>query len=176
MHLDHEEEQLLAGFGLLTHKQLLCVVNIAEGRTAPELGSMGEEIRSIAMQSKLEMEIAQLPEEEADAFLKEYGIEESGRDRVIQASFDVLGLLSFFTVSDPEVRAWTLRRGGTALDAADTIHTDMARGFIRAEVIQWDELVDLGGLPQARGVGKLRLEGKDYVVADGDVIYVRFNI
>ncbi len=176
MHLDRDEEQLLAGYGLLTHKRLLSVVNIAEGGTAPELGSIGEEMQSIAMQCKLEMEIAQLPEEEADAFLMEYGIEVSGRARVIQSSFEVLGLLSFFTVSDPEVRAWTLQRGGTALDAADTIHTDMARGFIRAEVIQWDELADLGGLTQARGVGKLRLEGKDYVVADGDVIYVRFNI
>ncbi len=176
LQLDRDEEQLLAGYELLTHKRVLAVVNIDEGGTAPDLGSIGEEMPSISMQCELEMEIAQLPANEADAFLKEYGIEEAGRDRVIQSSFELLSLLSFFTVSDPEVRAWMLRKGATALEAADTIHTDMARGFIKAEVIQWDELVELGGLPQARGVGKLRLEGKDYVVADGDVIYVRFNV
>jgi len=176
MDLKHDDQQLLAGFGLLTHIPLLAVVSIAEGGTATDLGSLGEGVQSITMQAKLEMEIAQLSEGEAETFLVEYGIEASGRDRVIQASFDLLGLLSFFTVSDPEVRAWMLQRGGTALDAADSIHTDMARGFIRAEIIAWDDLVALGGLPQARGEGKLRLEGKKYVVEDGDVIYVRFNV
>jgi hypothetical protein len=176
MDLNHDDQQLLAGFGLLTHMLLLAVVSIAEGGTAPDLGSLGEGVQSITMQAKLEMEIAQLPEGEAETFLVEYGIEASGRDRVIQASFDLLGLLSFFTVSDPEVRAWMLQRGGTALEAADTIHTDMARGFIRAEIIAWDDLVALGGLPQARREGKLRLEGKNYLVEDGDVIYVRFNV
>ena len=176
MHLNHDEEQLLAGYGLLTHKQVLAVINIAEGGKAPDLGSISEDIRSITLQCKLEMEIAQLADEDVDAFLKEYGLEESGRDRVIRASFELLDLLTFFTISDPEVRAWMLQRGSTALQAADAIHSDMARGFIRAEVIAWDELVELGGLSQARAAGKLRLEGKDHVVADGDVIYVRFNI
>ena len=82
----------------------------------------------------------------------------------------------FYTVSEPEVKAWTLLKGAKALEAAGTIHTDMERGFIRAEVIQWDELVDLGGLSEARAVGKLRVEGRDYVVADGDVLYIRFNV
>jgi GTP-binding protein YchF len=174
--LSADDRQLLAGFGLLTQKQLLAVINMAEGEEPPDISSLAECVRTIALHGKLEMEIAQLPDDEADVFLEEYGIEESGRVRVIRTSFELLDLISFFTVSDPEVRAWMLPGGGTALEAADTIHTDMARGFIRAEVIQWDKLVELGGLTQARSAGLLRLEGKQYGVADGDVIYIRFNI
>ena len=95
---------------------------------------------------------------------------------MIRASYDLLGLNSFFTCNEQEARAWTLPQGGTALDAAGTVHTDMARGFIKAEVIAWDELIELGGLAEARSQGKLRLEGKDYTVADGELIYIRFNI
>jgi ribosome-binding ATPase YchF (GTP1/OBG family) len=174
--LSADDRQLLAGFGLLTQKQQLAVINMAEGEEPPDISSLAEGTRVIALHCKLEMEIAQLPEDEAKIFLAEYGIEEPGRDRVIKTSFELLDLISFFTVSDPEVRAWILPRGGTALEAADTIHTDMARGFIRAEVIQWDKLVELGGLSQARSAGHLRLEGRQYGVADGDVIYIRFNI
>ncbi|MGD8814872.1 MAG: DUF933 domain-containing protein [Anaerolineales bacterium] len=171
-----EEREMLSGYGLLTPKRLLVVINVAEDQTAPDLGPLGEGISDIVLQGKLEMEIAQLPADDAQAFLKEYGISEPGLNRVIQESFRLLDLVSFFTISEPEVRAWMLPRGGTALQAADAIHTDMARGFIRAEVIAWDDLVGLGGLPQARAAGKLRLEGKDYPVTDGEVIYIRFNI
>jgi hypothetical protein len=174
--LSGDERKLLAGFGLLTQKQLLAVINMAEGEEPPDISSLAEGTRAIALHCQLEMEIAQLAEDEAADFLEEYGIEEPGRDRVIRTSFELLDLISFFTVSDPEVRAWILPGGGTALEAADTIHTDMARGFIRAEVIQWDKLVEMGGLSQARSAGVLRLEGKEYVVADGDVIHIRFNI
>jgi ribosome-binding ATPase YchF (GTP1/OBG family) len=122
------------------------------------------------------MEIAQLPPEDEGEFLAEYGISEPGRERVIRASYDTLGLLTFFTGNDEEARAWTLRRGSTCLEAADTIHSDMARGFIRAEVIAWDELVALGSLADARAKGKLRVEGKEHIVSDGDVLYIRFNV
>jgi ribosome-binding ATPase YchF (GTP1/OBG family) len=128
------------------------------------------------MCAKLEMEIAQLPSDERQTFLDEYGIEEAVRERILRASFDLLGLLAFFTASDREARAWTLPRGATALDAAGTVHSDMARGFIRAEVIDCEELLALGSYPEARAQGKLRLEGKDYIVADGEVLLIRFNI
>jgi ribosome-binding ATPase YchF (GTP1/OBG family) len=108
--------------------------------------------------------------------MEEYGVGELGLDRVIRLSYDLMGLHSFFTVGEDEVRAWTIRRGASAVDAAAAIHTDLAKGFIRAETIHYDELVALGGLPQARTAGKLRQEGKSYVVQDGDVINVKFNI
>jgi GTP-binding protein YchF len=176
LEISPEEQVMLSGYGLLTTKPVLAVINIAEDGKVPDLGPLSEGISSLVLQGKLEMEIAQLPADEAKIFLQEYGISKPGLDRVIQESFQLLNLISFFTVSEPEVRAWMLPKGGTALQAADTIHTDMARGFIRAEVIAWEDLVTLGGLPQARTAGKLRLEGKEYFVADGEVIYIRFNI
>ncbi len=171
-----EEDRLLTGFGLLTRKPMLVVVNSPEGAPAPALQPPSSGVAVLALQGKLESEIAQLAPSEIAAFLSEYGIDEPGRMRVIRESYDLLGLQSFFTVGEDEVRAWRLRRGGTALEAAAAIHTDLARGFIRAEVIAWDELLDLGGLPQARTHGKLRLEGKDYVVSEGEVIHIRFNV
>jgi len=128
------------------------------------------------LQGKLEMEIAQLPPEDAELFMTEYGIEELGLQRVIRLSYDLLGLQSFFTVGEDEVRAWTVRRGASAHESAGAIHTDLQKGFIRAEVIGYAELVDLGGLTEARAKGKLRLEGKDYIVQDGEIMHIRFNI
>lgn len=122
------------------------------------------------------MEIAQLSPDEAGVFLQEFGIEEAGMERIIHLSYDLLGLISFYTIGDDEVRAWTIPRGETAHEAAGMIHSDIYKGFIRAEVITWDELVTLGGLSEARTTGKLRLEGKDYVLQDGEVMQVRFNI
>ncbi len=122
------------------------------------------------------MEIAQLAPEEAQVFLSEYGIAEPSLNRVIRLSYDLLGLQSFFTVGEDEVRAWTVRKGATAPEAAGEVHTDMQKGFIRAEVIGYDDLLALGGMAEARAKGKLRLEGKDYVVRDGDVISIRFNV
>jgi len=171
-----DEDRLLTGFGLLSRKPMLVLVNTAEGGTGPTLQPPSAGVSVLALQGKLESEIAQLPPEETAAYLAEYKIDEPGRMRVIRESYDLLGLLSFFTVGEDEVRAWRLRRGGTALEAAGTIHTDLARGFIRAEAIAWDELLALGGLPQARTYGKLRLEGKDYVVSEGEVIHIRFNV
>ena len=171
-----EETRLLSGFGLISRIPVLTLVNLAEGQAMPDLGPGGAGTAVLGLQGKLEMEIAQLAPEEAQAFLQEYGIEEPGRRRVIRASYQLLGLLSFFTVGEDEVRAWTLARGASALDAADTIHSDLARGFIRAEVIPAEELLALGGLAQARTQGRLRLEGKEYLVADGEVVHIKFNV
>jgi hypothetical protein len=174
--LSLEEAGLLTGFGLLSRKPVLVVINIGEGEQGPELGDLGEGMGWISLQGKLEMEIAQLPAEDRKDYLQEFGIQEPGRERVIRASHELLDLTAFFTINEQELRAWTIPRGSTALEAAGTVHSDLARGFIRAEVIAWDMLLELGGLAEARAAGKLRLEGKDYVVADGEVIYIRFNI
>jgi GTP-binding protein YchF len=176
MELSPDDRAALSGFGLLTIIPILVVVNLGEGQETGEVGEILAGTTVFGLQGKLEMEIAQLPIDQAAEFLLEYGIDIPGRERVIRASYDTLNLQTFFTGNNEEARAWTLFRGGTCLDAAETIHSDMARGFIRAEVIQWDELVALGGLPQARAQGKLRLEGKDALVSDGDVIYIRFNV
>ncbi len=122
------------------------------------------------------MELVQMSPEEAEEFMAMFGVEELGLSRVIRASYELLGLISFFTVGEKEVRAWTIRKGSTALDAAEAIHSDLARGFIRAEVIHWDELLRVGSLAEARKQGLLRLEGKDYVVQDGDIVHIRFNV
>ncbi len=176
MKLSAEDFAALTGFGLLTLIPILIVVNLGEDQSLADMGEMIAGVSALGLQGKLEMEIAQLPVDQAAEFLAEYGIEVPGRERVIRSSYDALGLHSFFTGNKDEVRAWTLPRGGTCLDAAATVHSDMARGFIRAEVINWEDLVSLGGLAEARAQGRLRLEGKDSVVSDGDVIYIRFNI
>jgi len=174
--LSPEEEHMLAGFGLLTRKPMLIVLNLGDEQSPPVIDYPHRQSAVVALQGKLEMEIAQLPPEEAKIFLEEFGIAEPGLDRVIRLSYELLGLISFFTVISDEVRAWTIRRGSTAHEAAGAIHTDLQKGFIRGEVIAWDELVALGGLSEARAKGKLRLEGKDYVVQDGEVIQIRFNL
>ena len=130
----------------------------------------------MALQGKLEMEIAQLPPEQAADFLAEFGLPETGRARIIRTSYDLLGLITFFTFNEDEGRAWALRRGGTALEAAGTIHSDLERGFIRAEVIDWQGLCELGGLAAARAAGKLRLEGKTYPISDGEMVTIRFHV
>jgi ribosome-binding ATPase len=175
-----EEEKTLSGFGLLTRKPILIVLNLSEGQLPPPEDELmqGRVSRDpcVPLQGKLEMEIAQLPEDEAQVFLEDYDIDEPGLNKVIRFSYDLLGLQSFFTVGQDEVRAWTLRRGATAFEAAGEVHSDLQRGFIRAEVIGVDELIDLGGLTEARAKGKLRLEGKEYIVHEGEIVHIRFNI
>lgn len=171
-----EEYRILSGFVLLTSKPILILFNLGDGQQAPELEYPHSGSAITSLQGKLEMEIAQLSPDEAGVFLQEFGIEEAGMERIIHLSYDLLGLISFYTIGDDEVRAWTIPRGDTAHEAAGRIHTDIYKGFIRAEVITWDELVTLGGLSEARTTGKLRLEGKDYVLQDGEVMQVRFNI
>ena len=170
-----EEDKLLSGFGLLTRKPLLLLLNLGEGQAAPEV-KPAHSCPVVSLQGKLEMEIAQLPPEDAALFMQEYGIQELSLNKMISLSYDLLELQSFFTVGDDEVRAWTVKRGATAHEAAGEIHTDLQKGFVRAEVVAYQDLVDLGGLAEARAKGKLRLEGKDYVVQDGEIVHIRFNV
>jgi len=174
--INQEEEKALAGFGFLTRKPLLMLLNLAEGQPPPAVEAARPHVGQVALQGKLEMDIAQLPPEDAELFMAEYGIEELGLKRVISLSYDLLGQQSFFTVGEDEVRAWTVNRGATALEAAGAIHTDLMKGFIRAEVVTYQDLVTLGGLVEARGKGKLRLEGKEYIVKDGEIVHIRFNV
>jgi GTP-binding protein YchF len=171
-----EEEKTLSGFGFLTRKPMLVLLNLHEGQATPTVENPRPRSDTVALQGKLEMEIAQLAAEDAEVFMAEYGITELGLARVIRVSYNLLGLISFFTVGADEVRAWTLRRGLTAYDAAGEIHTDLQKGFIRAEVIPYDELLSLGGLVEAKAKGRLRLEGKEYLVHDGEIVHIRFNV
>jgi GTP-binding protein YchF len=171
-----DEERILSGFGLLTRKPILILFNLSDGQDSPVFEYQHSRSAITSLQGKLEMEIAQLSPDEADLFLSEYGIEESGLERIIHQSYDLLDLISFFTIGDDEVRAWTIPHGETAHEASGRIHSDIYKGFIRAEIIAWDELVAHGGLAEARATGKLRLEGKDYYLQDGEVMQVRFNI
>jgi hypothetical protein len=171
-----EEDKMTAGFGFLSLKPILVVFNLAEGQEAPEIDYPHKQSQMVALQGKLEMEIAQLPPEEMKMFLDEYGIEEPSLNRMIRISYNLLGQQSFFTAGDDECRAWTVRRGATAPEAAGEIHSDLQKGFIRAEVVSYDDLMALGGLSEARGKGKLRLEGKEYIVQDGDVLNIRFAL
>lgn len=168
-----EESRELASFGLLTRKPLLTVFNQGEGQQPMELQL---DHPSVSLLGKLEMEIAQLGPEDAAVFMQEYGIQELGLSRMIRLSYDLLQLQSFFTVGEDEVRAWTVNRGATAVEAAGAIHTDLQHGFVRAEVVAYDDLVELGSLNEARAKGKLRLEGKEYPVQDGEILHVRFNL
>ena len=173
-----EEEKYLSGFGLLSRKPLLLLLNLGEGQVSPLPDGAGTLTASprVALQGKLEMEIAQLPPEDAVVFMAEYGITELSLNRMISISYDLLNQQSFFTVGEDEVRAWTTRRGATAVEAAGEIHTDLAHGFVRAEVIPCQELLDLGGMVEAKAKGKLRLEGKEYVVHDGDIVHIRSSL
>ena len=172
-----DEEHLLRSFGFLSQKPVLALVNMGdEARDPNELLQYKHRHAAVtALQGKLEMEIAQMPPDEAVEFLKDFGIAEPGRLRVIRLSYDLLGLHSFLTVGEDECRAWTIRRGATAVEAAGAIHTDLAKGFIRAEVFAYDDLIALGSEAALKSSGKLRLEGKEYVVKDGDVVHVRFS-
>ena len=171
--LTPEDERTLGGWGLLTRRPLLAVINCGEERADWPLPT---QLPQLSVRGKLEMEIAQLPPEEARDFLRDYGIPEPALVRTLSKAQTVMNQITFFTVSEPEVRAWMLPDGSTALEAAGSIHTDMARGFIRAEVIAWEALIELGGLAEARAQGKLRVEGKGYPLSDGEVIYIRFHV
>jgi hypothetical protein len=176
LEISAEEEKTLAGFGFLTRKPILVLLNLTEEQSPPVVDYPHLRTALVPLQGKLEMEIAQLPPEDAQAFMAEYGIEVLGLERVIRLSYDLLGLISFFTVGADEVRAWTIRLNATAYEAAGEIHSDLQKGFIRAEVIPYDELIALGGLNEAKAKGRLRLEGKEYVVQDGEIVHIRFNV
>lgn len=181
-----EEKQAVHHLHLLTMKPILYVANVAEDEIADAEGNpnvqkvrehaASEDAEVVVISARIEAEIAELDGEEKAAFLEDLGIRESGLDQLIRASYDLLGLATFFTAGEPEVRAWTFRRGMKAPQTAGIIHTDFERGFIRAEVFSYDDLMKAGSTGAVREEGKLRLEGKDYVVQDGDVIHFRFNV
>jgi GTP-binding protein YchF len=177
-----EEEKTFAMLGLLTAKPVLYVCNVEEAAAASgnafsqqvEARAKEEGAVSVVISAKIESEIAVLSREERTDYLEAVGLKEAGLDRLIRAGYDLLHLVTYFTVGPKEARAWTITKGTRAPQAAGVIHTDFERGFIRAETIAYDDYVTLGGEAGARDAGKLRLEGKDYVVADGDVMHFRF--
>jgi GTP-binding protein YchF len=176
--LNEEEQRVLRGYQFLTAKPLLLVLNIGEGQitSPPAFAYQHQKSDVVALCGKVEAELAQLDDEDARAFMDDLGITAAARDRVIASSYDLLGLLSFLTAGPDEVRAWTIRRNTPAVEAAGAIHTDIQRGFIRAEIVAYDDLVKAGGMTEAKKAGAVRLEGKTYIVKDGDVCHFLFNV
>ncbi len=179
-----EDQKSLSSHSFLTQKPLLTVINIGDDDNEEKIADasfgyaqdkLHSRAHTVVLRGRLEMEIAQLSTEDAQAFLSEYNIAEPSLRRMIKVSYDLLGLQSFFTVGEDEVRAWTVRRGATAPEAAGEIHTDLREGFIRAEVFGYDDLMEAGGVAEVKSKGKFRLEGKEYVVKDGDILNIRFS-
>lgn len=181
--LTNDEEKAVRGFQLLTLKPTMYLINENETRWSEhkdaevDLGGLAAYPATMGTRlcAQTEMEITQLPDEDRTEFLADYGIDEPAAARIIRLCYELLGRISFFTVGADECRAWTVRRGASAPEAAGTIHSDLERGFIRAEVIRWDELLELGSMAEAKKHGKLRTEGKNYEVRDGDVVNVLFS-
>jgi hypothetical protein len=174
--LTREERELLRGYALLTAKPMLLVINVGENdRMSLDLEEKPE-LAVACVSARIESEIAQLSPEQAQAFREEMGLSEGAVERVVRAAFDLMGVITFYTAGDTESRAWIVPRSTRALKAAGAIHSDMERGFIRAEVVPYDVLVREGSWNACRDKGLLRLEGKDYPVAEADVVYFRFNV
>jgi GTP-binding protein YchF len=191
LELSEDERRTIRSYAFVSGKPLILVANVAEelaGEPASAAGARAslqpladyaaaEGLALIALCAKIEMEVAQMEPEEEREFLEAMGIAEAARDRLIRVAYAALGLISFFTVGEDEVRAWTITRGTNAVGAAEKIHSDLARGFIRAELIAWADFEAVGGCwDQARAAGKMRLEGKEYLVKDGDILHVRFKV
>jgi len=183
LQLDENERLLVRDLHLLTMKPVLYIANVQEGGftdnpmlSAVEKLAASEHAQVVAVCAAIEAEIAQLDEAERAEFIKDLGLTEPGLNRVIRAGYELLGLLTYFTAGVKEVRAWTVRGGSTAPQAAGVIHTDFEHGFIRAEVISYEEFVRCRGEAGAKEAGKMRLEGKEYVVREGDVMHFRFNV
>ena len=182
--LTDEQKRALSGFAFLTLKPELVVLNLDDTQTGEvaELAGLESELsrkgmKSVRVYGATEMELEQLDPEDRAEFMKDLAITEPGRDRLIHEAYKLLGLISFFTSGSDEVRAWTLREGSTAVDAAGTIHSDLARGFIRAQVVAYDDFIaNNASIAACREKGVLRLEGKEYIVKDGDMIEIRFNV
>ena len=174
-----DEQKLIRGFQLLTEKPTMVVLNSHEvnfGDNQALLDKIGNEYSVIEFAGKFEMELSRLDEEEIALFMEDMGVTESARERLTRMAYETLEYISFFTVASNEVRAWALKRGDTALDAAGTVHTDLARGFIRAECFSYDDLMECGSEKGVKEKGRLRLEGKNYVVQDGDILNIRYNV
>jgi len=168
-----EEQKELSSFGLLTRKPVLVVFNMGESQPAPQVEL---DIPSVSLMGKLEMEMAQISAEDAAMFMEEYGIKELSLNKMIKLSYDLLQVQSFFTVGEDEVRAWETKIGATAQESAGEIHTDLMRGFVRAEVVAYEDLISLGSMNEAKAKGKFRLEGKEYIVKDGDIVHIRSSL
>lgn len=184
--LNEDEKKVLAGYQFLTAKPLIYVANVSyddlvsgDNKYVDAIreyaSKTGEEVLTVSV--KIEEELSELSNDEKKEFLSEMGLKESGLDKLVKASYKTLGLMSFLTTGEQETRAWTIKQNTRAQDAAGKIHSDIARGFIRAEIVNYDTLVELGGsLVKAREEGKVRLEGKDYIMQEGDVVLFRFNV
>ncbi len=180
---DADDEKRIRGFQFLSQKPMLCVLNLGEEdaprlheieekyRTGPLAGRTGTAVTAIC--GKIEAELAELSAEEASEYLRSYGLKESGLERLISATYSLLGLMSFLTAGETEVRAWTIPMNSTAVKAAGAIHSDFEKKFIRAEVVNWKALIEHDGYPGVKEKGLLRLEGKEYIVKDGDVLVIR---
>ena len=184
LNLTEDELLMIRDANLLTLKPTLYIANVAEDELTSE-NSYVKSVRELAAQekaqvvvicAKVESEIAELDADEAAEFLADLGLESSGLNRLIHAAFDLLGLMTFLTAGQDECRAWTIKKGTPAVKAAGKIHSDIERGFIRAEIVNYDDLIKLGSINAARDKGLVRLEGKDYIMQDGDVTYFRFNV
>lgn len=183
---DDEEKKIVRSLFLLTTKPILYVANVSEDEVSDSDNNQyvqqvrnfaaNENAEVIVVCARAEEEIAELDEEDKAEFLEALGIEESGLDQLIRAAYDLLGLATYFTAGEQEVRAWTFRKGIKAPQAAGIIHTDFERGFIRAETVSFEDLNTYGNMQAAKEAGKVRLEGKDYIVQDGDVMLFRFNV
>ncbi len=181
--IDDDNEKAWQGLQLLTSKPVLFVANVDEDAAADgneysrsvEKSAGAEGAATVVISAKIESELAQLTDDEQAEYLESLGLEEPGLNRLIRTGYDLLGLQTYFTAGPKETRAWTIKRGATAPQAAGVIHTDFEHGFIRAETISYDDYVSLGGEQGAKEAGKMRLEGKDYIVQDGDVMHFRFN-
>ena len=184
---DEDEQQWLESYNLLTYKPVIFAANVAEDDLADDGASNAgvQAVREFAKRedcevfvvcAEIEQEIAELDDDEKSMFLEELGLKESGLEKLIKASYSLLGLISYLTAGEPEVRAWTIKKGTKAPQAAGKIHSDFERGFIRAEIVSYDDLMACGTYNAAKEKGLVRLEGKDYVVQDGDIILFRFNV
>ena len=185
MELDEVEKKIIKNYSLLSAKPVIYVCNVAEGELTKDDNKYVKEVREYAektgdevvvISAEIESEIAALDEDEKELFLEELGLDSSGLDKLIKSSYKLLGLISFITTGEMETRAWTVKKGSKAPVAAGKIHTDMERGFIKADTISYKDLVDSGSMANARDKGLIRSEGKDYVVEDGDVIVFKFNV
>ena len=184
---DEDEQQWLESYNLLTYKPVIFAANVAEydladdgtsnaGVQAVREYAKREDCEVFVVCAEIEQEIAELDDDEKSMFLEELGLKESGLEKLIKASYSLLGLISYLTAGEPEVRAWTIKKGTKAPQAAGKIHSDFERGFIRAEIVSYDDLMACGTYNAAKEKGLVRLEGKDYVVQDGDIILFRFNV
>lgn len=174
--LSEAEIKPLRGYGFLTLKPVLVVVNVGDDGKAPTVEYAHDKAKVVALQGRIEAELSQLEPDDAAIFMEEYGITELSADRVIRLSYELMEIQSFFTVGEDEVRAWSVPIGATAPEAAGVIHSDLQKGFIRAEVMRYDDLITAGSEAALKSTGKFKLEGREYVVKDGDIVHIRFNV